>query len=68
MNALCSDLKVTLNAVRSTPESTKGKGPFSRERSVFIGLAINGTTRVGGGPGEWVVYVFIHPYYLTSFC
>ena len=69
LNALYSNVEVTMNkVVVNTPGSSqpssvmadsevRGPVPKSREKSLFVGLTVNGTSRVSGAPGEWEVYV-----------
>lgn len=55
MKTLYSDLRVELRklAVQTTPRR--------RDKSVFIGLTVYGTTRVSGSLGEWQVWVSMIP-------
>ncbi|KAJ6567575.1 hypothetical protein DFH09DRAFT_1155799 [Mycena vulgaris] len=54
LNALYSDLAVTLNKVAvEAPSSTVARK--TREKSLFVGLTATGTARVSGAPGQWEV-------------
>ncbi|KAI0051613.1 hypothetical protein FA95DRAFT_1485200 [Auriscalpium vulgare] len=53
MNAIYTDLAVSLRSFQIHPSSKATSG--TRERSVMIGFGITGRARVGGGQGEWVV-------------
>ncbi|KIO11686.1 hypothetical protein M404DRAFT_994411 [Pisolithus tinctorius Marx 270] len=59
MKTLYSDLRVELRKVvvqipPLTPKSNEaGHSRSTREKSLFIGLTVLGTTRVSGGLGEW---------------
>ncbi|KAI0029903.1 hypothetical protein K488DRAFT_7336, partial [Vararia minispora EC-137] len=71
LSAIYTDLSVELRSVRvngiSSPDpkdvplstQTKLEGP-SRGRSLFIGLAVAGRARVGGGDGHWAVNSTYH--------
>ncbi|KAI0309347.1 hypothetical protein OF83DRAFT_1072184 [Amylostereum chailletii] len=75
LHALYTDLELELRAVRvnSTsqhrrtdhrpPELQQTHSRLNREKSLFLGFAVNGRARVSGGSAEWVVnstYTF-HP-------
>ncbi|KIO11707.1 hypothetical protein M404DRAFT_40043, partial [Pisolithus tinctorius Marx 270] len=61
MKTLYSDLRVELRKVvvqipPLTPKSNAaGHSRSTREKSLFIGLTVLGTTRVSGGLGEWQI-------------
>ncbi|KAI6038564.1 hypothetical protein EDC04DRAFT_2569671 [Pisolithus marmoratus] len=61
MKTLYSDLRVELRKVvvqvpPLTPKSNEaGHSRSAREKSLFIGLMVLGTTRVSGGQGEWQI-------------
>lgn len=44
-----------------TPPATSSP-PRKRDKSVFVGVSVYGTTRVSGGLGEWQVCVVRIPY------
>ncbi|KAJ8082477.1 hypothetical protein AAF712_001593 [Marasmius tenuissimus] len=70
LNALYSDLQVTIHKVSvntpksgdtghdagtSSPTTTQNSLKRDREKSLFLGLRVNGTARVSGSLGEWEV-------------
>lgn len=57
MKTLYSGLRVEMRRlVVHTPPSTASQSR-KREKSVFVGLSVYGTTRVSGGLGEWHMWV-----------
>jgi hypothetical protein len=50
MKTLHSDLRVEMRRLAVHT-------PSRRERSLFVGLTVYGTTRVSGGLGEWQMWV-----------
>jgi len=61
MKTLYSDLRVEMRKLAvHTPSSTDAPDATQsrrREKSLFVGLTVYGTTRVSGGIGEWQMWV-----------
>lgn len=61
MKTLYSDLRVEMRKLAvHTPPSTGAPDatqPRRREKSLFVGVTVYGTTRVSGGIGEWQMWV-----------